>query len=109
MVVFVNLADNLYSEALESVLFSFATFSFHPGFQLLRRFAGRVMENPAVYSPLHLANILWCFALFDFCELDLWNSVVNELSRLLLDAPGIEIPPAALYRVYQVHTRLISG
>lgn len=103
VIVFADLADSIYSEAIESVLYSFATFSFHPGYQLLEKFSSRVLENPTVFSPLHLANILWCFALFEFCDNDLWTVVVKEFSRLM-ESSDVGMPPMALYRIYQVCT-----
>ncbi|GMH45593.1 hypothetical protein BSKO_13550 [Bryopsis sp. KO-2023] len=100
--IFNGLAHSMYSEAIESVLFSFATFSFHPGFELLDKFAKRVMESPSVFSPLHLANILWCFGLFEFCNLDLWNVVVKEIASMT-DSQNVKVPHTALYRLHQVY------
>ena len=91
--------DALYYEAVETVLWSYATFSFHPGCDLLAKLAVKIEGHLSLFSALHLANVLWCFALFDSCSSEMWKVMIDAICAV----PPQEIPHEALYRLFQIY------
>lgn len=99
-----SVVDEIYYEAIETVLWSYATFSFHPGVVLLNKLVVKTTEQLNLFSALHLANIVWCYALFDDCKTEgLASRVWQSLSDALLQFPLSDIPPEALYRLFQTY------
>lgn len=94
-----RVVDEIYYEAIETILWACATFSFHPGCELLTKLANKVETQYHLFSSLHLANILWCYALFDDDTIKLGNVIMEAIQR----GPVGELAQEALYRLYQVH------
>jgi len=91
--------SEIYYEAIETILWSYATFSFYPGDDLLDQLSAKIEGQISLFTPLHLANVLWCYALFDACSPELWTVIIDFLQTLEIQ----ELPPEALYRIYQIH------
>lgn len=94
-----SVKDEIYFEAIETVLWSYATFSFHPGCELLNKLTHRIEGHLSLYSALHLANLVWCYALFDSCTAEIWNAVVEVFMRYPLQSVQAE----ALFRLFQTY------
>lgn len=96
--ILVKNIDDIYFEAIETILWSYATFSFYPGHELLKLLSVKIEKHLCLFTPVHLANMLWCYSLFQFCSSDLWNTIINQITKFRIH----EIPAEALFRIYQV-------
>ena len=94
-----SVVDDIYYEAIETILWSYATFSFHPGCDLLGKLTSKIDGQLRYFSALHLANILWCYVLFDSCTLSIWQTILEAFSAF----PVAEVSPEALYRLFQAY------